>query len=173
MHLALVRQRYNAYGGAERFIERAMAALAGQGVGVTLLAREWVGDPQGIIRCDPFYVGRVWRDWGFARAVCVELTRRSFDLVQSHERLACCDIYRAGDGVHREWLQQRARRFGLLRKLAQVLSIHHRYVLRAEERMFRNPALECVICISEMGREEVRRHFQVPESKLEVIYPGV
>ena len=23
-----------------------------------------------------------------------------FDLVQSHERIVCCDVYRAGDGVH-------------------------------------------------------------------------
>jgi len=40
MRLALVRQRYSAYGGAERFIERALAALGEQGVTVTGLARE-------------------------------------------------------------------------------------------------------------------------------------
>ena len=173
--VAIIRQKYNPSGGAERFVSRAIEALRGRGKAeLWLLARDWIETP-GIrfVRLAPFYLGRTWRDWSFSRAVCRHLASASFDLVQSHERLACCDIYRAGDGVHREWLQQRARRFGLLRKLAQVLSIHHRYVLRAEERMFRNPALECVICISEMGREEVRRHFQVPESKLEVIYPGV
>ena len=31
------------------------------------------------------------------------------ELVQSHERLSCCDIYRAGDGVHRVWLNERLR----------------------------------------------------------------
>ena len=45
-------------------------------------------------------LGRVWRDWSFARAVCATLESHSFDLVQSHERIACCDVYRAGDGVH-------------------------------------------------------------------------
>ncbi len=99
MRLALVRQRYSAYGGAERFIERALGALGGQGVAVTVLAREWIGAPGGLVRCDPFYVGRLWRDWSFARAVCREIARRPFDLVQSHERIDCCDIYRAGDGV--------------------------------------------------------------------------
>jgi UDP-glucose:(heptosyl)LPS alpha-1,3-glucosyltransferase len=101
------------------------------------------------------------------------LRNQAFDLVQSHERLPCCNIYRAGDGVHREWLAQRARHFGPLRRLAQNLSLHHRYILRAEARMFRNPALEQVICISEMGREEVERHYGVPREKIAVIYPGV
>ena len=37
---------------------------------------------------DPFYVGSLWRDYGFARAVCRASRRaRTLDLVQSHERL--------------------------------------------------------------------------------------
>lgn len=173
--VAIIRQKYNPSGGAERFVSRAIEALQAQGKAeLWLLARDWIETPNiHFVRLAPFYLGRTLRDWSFARAVCRHLASASYDLVQSHERLACCDIYRAGDGVHREWLQQRARRFGRLRRLAQALSIHHRYVLRAEERMFRNPGLECVICISEMGREEIRRHYQVPEAKLEVIYPGV
>src|SRR5438309_8534922 len=66
MHVALVRQRYSAHGGAERFIERALDALSEQGVAVTVLAREWTGDRGGVIRCDPFHIGRLWRDWSFA-----------------------------------------------------------------------------------------------------------
>src|SRR2546430_8057383 len=104
MHVALVRQRYSAHGGAERFIERARGALSEQGVAVTVLAREWTGDPGAVVRCDPFHVGRVWRDWSFARAVCREVARRPFDLVQSHERIAGCDIYPPGDRGHAPWL---------------------------------------------------------------------
>lgn len=173
--IAIVRQKYNPAGGAERFVSRAIEALQGAGrIEVTLLTRAWAGVPNlRMVKLAPFHLGRTWRDWGFARAVCRHLATEKFDLVQSHERLSCCDIYRAGDGVHREWLAQRARVFGPLRRLAQACSLHHRYVLRAEERMFRNPALRCVICISEMGRAELRRHYQVPEARIEVIYPGV
>ena len=39
MKLAIVRQKYTAFGGAERFVERAVAALAARGVDVTLVAR--------------------------------------------------------------------------------------------------------------------------------------
>lgn len=173
--LAIIRQKYNPSGGAERFVSRAIEALQSQGGAEPwLLARDWIETPGlHFVRLAPFYLGRTWRDWSFAREACRHLASDPFDLVQSHERLACCDIYRAGDGVHKEWLQQRARSFGPLRRLAQALSIHHRYVLRAEERMFRSPRLECVICISEMGREEVRRHYQVADERIEVIYPGV
>ena len=107
MKLALVRQRYNPYGGAERFVERAVSALADLGVSVTVVARDWTAAPaaeMALLRCDPFYLGRRWRDRSFAQAVCHTLSRQSFDLVQSHERLSCCDVYRAGDGVHAQWL---------------------------------------------------------------------
>src|SRR5581483_12431788 len=113
LSIALIRGRYVDDGGAERFMTRALTALSGGGVQVTLYTREW---PQTsdfeIALCRPFYLGRVWREAAFARSVCRALSQRGFDLVQSHERIACCDIYRAGDGVHREWLAQRARALG-------------------------------------------------------------
>ncbi len=40
MKLAIVRQKYTPFGGAERFVERALVALAAKGVDVTLVARQ-------------------------------------------------------------------------------------------------------------------------------------
>ena len=67
MRIAIVRQRYTPYGGAERFVARAIEALQREGVGVTVLARSWQEGGRGagpleLLRCDPFYLGRVWRD---------------------------------------------------------------------------------------------------------------
>jgi UDP-glucose:(heptosyl)LPS alpha-1,3-glucosyltransferase len=169
----LVRQRYSAYGGAERFIERALDALAAQGVAVTVLAREWVGDPQRVVRCDPFHIGRLWRDWSFARAVCGEVARRTFDLVQSHERIACCDVYRAGDGVHAQWLHNRRAVLGTLGRFGLALNPYHRYVLAAERRLFGSPRLRAVICNSRMVKSEIQARFDLAERKLHVIYNGV
>ena len=173
MRIALVRQRYNPFGGAERFIERALAALAAQGVTVTVFAREWTGDPGRVVRCDPFHIGRLWRDWSFARAVCSELERSGADLVQSHERIACCDVYRAGDGVHAQWLDYRKDALGPLGRLGLALNPYHRYVLAAERRLFASPRLRAVICNSRMVEKEILRRFGVPGEKLHVIYNGV
>ena len=110
MKLAIVRQKYTPFGGAERFVERALVALKSKNVDVSIIAREWQGDAAGDIqgvRVNPFYLGRTWRDAGFAHAVQRLIAAGRFDLVQSHERIPGCDIYRAGDGVHATWLEFR------------------------------------------------------------------
>lgn len=170
--LALIRQRYTPFGGAERFVSRAMEALKAQGASITLVTRKWEGDGEALT-CNPFYLGSLWRDWGFARSVCHSLEQHSFDLVQSHERIACCDIYRAGDGVHREWLAQRSRILGSWKRLGLRLNPYHRYTLAAERRLFASPQLKAVICNSRMVKAEIMQHFGVAEDKLHVIYSGV
>lgn len=174
LRLALIRQRYTDFGGAERFVANAMTALHQQGAQLTLITRQWkqTGSDQPLI-CNPFYLGSVWRDWGFARCVCAALKNQSFDLVQSHERIACCDVYRAGDGVHREWLEQRRRSMGLLGKLGLALNPYHHYVLAAERKLFASPHLKAVICNSRMVKNEILRYFDIAEDKLHVIYSGV
>lgn len=173
LKLALVRQRYNPYGGAERFVERALAALAGEQI--TLICREWQGESaaQRILTCNPFHVGRMWRDWGFARCVRSAVAREHFDLVQSHERIPGCDIYRAGDGVHATWLELRARLQSPAARLATRLSPWHRYTLAAEARLFRHPDLRAVICNSRMVRDDIAMRFRVPADKLHVVYSGI
>ncbi len=174
LSVALVRQRYTPDGGAERFVSRALHALQAQGVAVTLIARQWRGEP-GVktLGCNPLYYGRWWRDRSFARGVCRLIQSHHFDLVQSHERIACCDIYRAGDGVHREWLQQLARIRGPFGRFGMMVNPYHRYVLAAERRLFTSPRLRAVVCNSRMVKEEIQRHFSVAAEKLHVIYSGV
>ena len=174
MRVALVRQRYNPFGGAERFVERALCALFAQGVGVTLITREWSGpEDQPTLICNPFYVGRLWRDWSFARCVRKTQARERFDIVQSHERVPGCDVYRAGDGVHATWLEQRGRARGAAAVIVSALSPWHRYTLGAEARTFQHPRLRAVICNSHMVREDIRARYGVPVEKLYVVHNGV
>jgi UDP-glucose:(heptosyl)LPS alpha-1,3-glucosyltransferase len=174
MKIALIRQRYTPFGGAERFVANAVQALRAEGASLTVVTRQWESGSEGAsLICNPPYFGSLWRDWSFARCVCDTLKKHAFDLVQSHERIACCDIFRAGDGVHREWLAQRRRVLGPLGKLRLALDPYHRYVLAAEKELFSSPRLKAVICISQMVKDDIRRHYDVPENKLHVIYNGV
>jgi len=169
-----VRQRYNPHGGAERFIERALPALERAGAELTLIARDAEGwDAKRVLAVDPFYIGSAWRDASFARAARSAWEAGGFDLVQSHERIAGCDIYRAGDGVHAEWLDIRRAAGGVTERLGIELNPHHRYVCAAERRMFLDPALRAVVCNSAMVRGEIERRFVVASQKLHVIYNGV
>ena len=175
MKLALVRQKYTPYGGAERFMARAVSALRESGTDVTVVAREWQGDQPGrdFIRCNPFYLGRTWRDAGFAGAVQKFIATGEFDLVQSHERIAGCQIYRAGDGVHATWLELRGRVQPPLARLATRAQLWHRYTLAAEAAMFHHSDLKAVICNSRMVRDDIAARFGVADEKLHVIHNGV
>ena len=180
MKIAIVRQRYNPYGGAERFVERALGALVAEGAEVSLITRNWEGAPRAGFRqitCDPpysrFWGGRAARDRSFAAGVQQLLAQGDYDITQSHERIPGCMIFRAGDGVHAAWLHHRARQLSLLGRLVQSLSPYHRYVLDAERRMFAHPSLRAVICNSRMVADEVRRHYGVDPDRIHVIYNGV
>lgn len=164
MKLAIVRQRYTPYGGAERFVALALDALRAQGALVEIIARNWQDDTGGV-RCDPFYLGRTWRDASFAHCVRRVIARGRFDLVQSHERIPGCHIFRAGDGVHATWLELAGKPWRL--------SPWHRYTLAAEDAMFRAPDLRAVICNSHMVRDDIARRWPMIEDKLEVIYNAV
>lgn len=175
LQLAIVRQRYTPYGGAERFVSDAMQALQQVGVKLSLYTREWPGGDsifQPVI-CNPFYLGSLWRDWSFGRAVCKAIGVHQPDLVQSHERIRCCDIFRAGDGLHRVWLAERRRHLSWLGKLSITLNPTHHFRLAVENRLFASPRLKAVICISEMIRDEMLSHFPIDPAKLHVIYNAV
>jgi UDP-glucose:(heptosyl)LPS alpha-1,3-glucosyltransferase len=93
--------------------------------------------------------------------------------VQTHERIDGCDIFRAGDGLHRAWLAERRRAGSRLERLRIAANPYHRYVLDAEARVFAHPALRAVICISELVRDDIRAHFAFPDERLHVIYNAV
>jgi UDP-glucose:(heptosyl)LPS alpha-1,3-glucosyltransferase len=176
MRLAIIRQRYTPYGGAERFVEAALEALLERGIAITLYTRRWPQTRLQLIEpvlCNPLYVGRLWRDWGFARAVCSTIARKPPELVQSHERLLCCDVFRAGDGVHQVWLEERLRDAPALARGIIEWSPYHRYVLEMERRLFASPSLRAVICNSKMVRDEIRERFGLPDERLSVIYNAV
>jgi UDP-glucose:(heptosyl)LPS alpha-1,3-glucosyltransferase len=176
LRLAIIRQRYTPHGGAERFVESALEALLERGVAISLYTRQWPNTRLQLIEpvlCNPFYIGRLWRDWSFARAVCGAVATKAPELVQSYERLLCCDVYRAGDGVHRAWLDEWLRDASAFKRWRVESSFYHRYLLDIERRLFASPWLRAVICSSKMVRDEIHERFGLSLEKLPVIYNAV
>ena len=176
LRLAIVRQKYRPDGGAERFISRALEALDSEQLDLNIITRSWQGTPNPAWHlhiCNPAKFGRVSRERGFAHAARQCWEREKFDIVQSHERIAGCDLFRAGDGVHRVWLEQRARIVSPWQRLSATLSPYHRYVLQAEAEMFNAPSLKAAICNSEMVKQDILRHFTLEASKIHVIHNAI
>jgi len=174
IRIAIVRQKYDPHGGAERFVETMLNVLQNEltEVELTLITRNWKHNKASkvrVIECNPFFIGRLWRDWSFYRSACRVIAQHQFDVVQSHERILCADIYRAGEGVHREWLTQRHRTQSSIEKLWNKLSPYHRYILRQERRVFENKALLGIIANSEITRQEIIRNFPNHSAQIHVI----
>lgn len=176
MKVALVRAKYNPFGGAERFLNDAVAAMQGSEVSFTLFTREWPAQASSSLQhriVNPRYFTSLDRESGFSHAVRAALGKESFDLVQSYERLPDCDIYHAVDGVHAEWLRQRERISGSAKRLGVAINPRHRYVLKAERAMYESKRFKAAICISDMVKQDILRHFDVDPGKLHVVYSGI
>ena len=174
--LAIVRQKYRPDGGAERFVSRALTALSSQDLELNVITRQWQGEKQddwNIHICNPQKWGRISRERGFAHAARQLWQAEQFDIVQSHERIPGCDIYRAGDGVHRRWLLQRQRILPNWRGQLLMIDRYHRYVMGAEKAMYQAKELKAVICNAEMVKNEIIEDFGVDAKKIHVIYNSI
>jgi UDP-glucose:(heptosyl)LPS alpha-1,3-glucosyltransferase len=104
-----------------------------------------------------------------ARAVALALLaapiarRRGWDVVQSHERTLVQDVYRAGEGAHRAYLDAMGARGGR--------RVHHAVTLALERRVFaRTPH---IVAISRRGADDIAHHYAVPAARVSVVYNGV
>lgn len=174
-HLAIIRQKFNPAGGAERVVSAILRQLQGQQTLQPLLInRRWEAVPGIEARSvNPFYLGSVWRDWGFARAARALWQQWPADLVLSHERIPGCHVYRADDGVHAAWLDVRRQRGGFAARLSMALNPYHHYMRAMEQRMYRDPAFRGVVCISEMVKRDVMQYTGLPAERCHVIYNGI
>ena len=111
MKIGVVRQRYVSTGGAERYLDGVIQELIARGHGVHVFANSW----EGLNRDFQFHRVPMIRLTSFLRALTFALAARKTarrercDLIFSLERTLQQDVYRAGDGCHREWLRQRTK----------------------------------------------------------------
>lgn len=173
MRIALIRQRFRFDGGGERIVSAMLDVLASQGRDVSLIARDWQSSSARMIPCNPGYWTRIQREARFASKAMEIAREQQFDLIQSHERIPGCQVYRAGDGVHRCWLQARSASYPVWKTRLLVGSRYHQYVLRTERAMFEHPHLKTVICNSRMVARQIRANFRIAPEKIRVIYNGV
>lgn len=175
MRLAVVRKRFNPYGGAERFIATAAGALIARGVEVSVITEGWDGgDVEGLTRVVvPKARGltRAVRLAGFQRNCAAAIAEGRFDLVQSHERMLGADLFRAGDGVHAAWVERLGRERGRIGAALLRLDPMHRLVMATERAMAASNML--FVANSAMVAGEIEGILGVPASRVRVIENGV
>ena len=176
MKIAVIRQKFVNYGGAEQFVSGYTNQLANMGHDIHIFANQWT--PSNHPNINIHSVRAIKRN-SFLRVLSFawfakRLTRsESFDIVQSHERTLSQDVYRAGDGCHREWLERRSRYLPIVKKLFLRFNLFHRLVLMLEKRIFEGGECKKIIAISKMVKRDILKHYQLSEDRVEVVYNGV
>lgn len=174
MKVGLVRRGYSASGGAESYLKRFAEALRAAGHECVLFAsEEW---PRGDwTHGDLHTLPRGSSPRAFADALAALDPRSKCDWLFSLERVWSCDCYRAGDGVHRAWLDRRQRFEPAWRAwLRPWANRKHAELLELETQLFSPEAKNRrFIANSRLVKNEIVDYFGLPPERITVIYNGV
>ena len=169
--IGFVRRGYSASGGAEAFLKRLGRGVVDLGHEAQLFTTDdW---PQ-----DEWTFGAITRlPSKSANTFANEVEQRRplirCDILMSLERIWRCDVYRAGDGVHRAWLDRR-REFELpLERFVRGLNRKHRDLLRLEKSLLGDRGATRVIANSQMVKDEIVDLYGYSQDKIDIVRNGV
>jgi UDP-glucose:(heptosyl)LPS alpha-1,3-glucosyltransferase len=171
LSIVFVRRGYSPTGGAEAYLKRLARGVIEAGHDVQLVATtDW---PDGEWPFGSIAHLRSKSPVEFASELERMRAQFRFDVLFSFERVWSCDVYRAGDGVHRAWLERR-RKFELpLKRFVRSLSSKHRDLLRLEQSLFSGGNTKRVIASSQMIKDEIINLFDYPADKIDIVPNGV
>lgn len=144
----LIREKPSKFGGAEVYLSRLSKALKVEGV-----------EYQIVNSIFPSFLPSWLRIILFNFQVC--LTKKN-KLYFSLERIVCPDVYRAGDGVHKVFLN--------IENKSKLNPLHPIYLF-LEKRCFNNAKF--IIANSNMIKDEIIDTYGIRPNKIDVVYNGV
>ena len=144
----LIREKTSKFGGAEVYLSRLSKVLDDNGV-----------DHQIVNSIFPKFLPSWSRIILFNLQVC--LTKKN-KFYFSLERIACPDVYRAGDGVHKVFLT--------VERKSRLNPLHPIYLF-LERRCFNNA--KRIIANSHMIKDEIINTYGINSNKIDVIYNGI
>jgi UDP-glucose:(heptosyl)LPS alpha-1,3-glucosyltransferase len=143
-----IRANKTKFGGAEVYLSRLTDGLKKQGVEHEIINSNL-----------PKFLPSWIRAFLFDFKVCREKQNKFYF---SLERVRCPDIYRAGDGVHKVFLE--------VEKKSKMNPLHMVY-LWIEKQMFNNA--KKIIANSKMVKQQIIATYDIDPKRIEVIYNGV
>ena len=146
--MKFIRANKTKFGGAEVYLSRVSEELRSQGIEHSLVHSSI-----------PKFLPSWLRVILFNLQVCF-LKKDSFYF--SLERISCPDIYRAGDGVHKVFLE--------VEKKSKTNPLHFVY-LYLEKRCFENAKV--IIANSNMIKDQIIDTYNIDHKKIEVVYNGI
>lgn len=174
MKIAFIKQKYVEFGGGENYLDRLMESCAERGDEVHLITTAWHASRRLPIEIHVVPRGGLTlaqRALHFSKSVAALIEGQDFDFSFSLERTAHQDIWRAGEGVHRIWLDRRRHLQPRFKCMLDECNPRHRALLRLEADCVRNTPL--IIANSNMVRADLLSVYGGRLGRVEVIRNGV
>ena len=169
--IGLVRRGYSPSGGAEAYLKRLGRGLADLGHEARLFAtNDWPSEEWSF--------GEVTRvrarsAAGFADEIEKRRDQSNCDVLMSLERIWRCDVYRAGDGLHRSWLDRRKKFETPAQRLAHCFNRKHKEILRLEQYLLGERGAERVIANSKMVKDEIFDLYSYRPDRIDIVRNGI
>lgn len=169
-----------ARGGAERYTADLQLALRGRGHDAELLASTFAGDE--VLSHDVLIpssgLTRAGRYARFLESLDRHLDQTHYDVVHAMLPVRRCDVYhphagiasesiRSGHLKHDAALSRAAAKFG------NRMNARRQRFARVEQELLRHQPPPTVLCLSEYVKATIRRHYDLPESKLATLFNAV
>ena len=146
--ITFLRLKPSKFGGAENYLVRLTNELKKQNIDFSI---KYSSAPK-------FLASWIKAIWYNLEVGLFKKDRIYFSL----ERVVCPDIYRAGDGVHKVFLE--------VEKKSKLNPLHLVYLF-IEKRMFKNA--KKIIANSKMVKQQIIDTYNITPKKIEVIYNGI
>jgi UDP-glucose:(heptosyl)LPS alpha-1,3-glucosyltransferase len=171
--ITFVRRHWSEAGGAERYLSRLVKRLSDMEYRCQLLCESWNQQEPPFEKIQIIKTGgfRHTQPETFANGVN-RIPRKDLGVVFSLERGITAPIYRAGDGLHRQWLARRARGH-FWQQVRNNLSLKNHVLHAMEKQTFHPSVTGMVIANSEMVKAEILANTEYPAERVTVIPNGV
>jgi UDP-glucose:(heptosyl)LPS alpha-1,3-glucosyltransferase len=146
-YLKFIRANKTKFGGAENYLSRLSVELNKENISHEIISSNL-----------PKFLSSWIKALLFNLQVC---KNKKNTFYFSLDRIACADIYRAGDGVHKEFLKTKKR------KLNPLNSVY----LYLEKKCFINS--KKIIANSNMIKNQIIETYNIEPSKISVVYNGI
>jgi UDP-glucose:(heptosyl)LPS alpha-1,3-glucosyltransferase len=171
LSIGFVRRGYSQTGGAEAYLKRLARGVVEAGHDAQLITtNDWPQTEWPFGTRHRLQSGSVI---GFANGLKEVRPQIRCNVLMSLERVWNCDVYRAGDGVHRAWLARRRKFEVPLERFIRGLNRKHRDILQLEGALFANRGAGRVIVNSQMVKSEIVDLYGYPADNIALVRNGV
>lgn len=167
MKIAVVIPKYGLVGGAENFVYEVTERLAvREGLDIHVFANQWQrgSAPIQFHKVPSISFLRILRPIIFASIVQKKIGSDHFDLIHSHDRIFRMDILTMHGIPHKTWVKKTKR---------SRSSLFDRAMVWVEEKGLGGANKPMILPVSNLVKQEILNQYEIPETKLRVIHPGV